>query len=316
MKVLITGGAGFIGSHVCEALLKRGDEVVCIDDFNDYYDPKRKEKNINDCIQNKNFRLYREDIRNYEGLKSIFEKELPDKIIHLAARAGVRPSILNAFLYEDVNVRGTLNILDLAKEFKVRNFVFASSSSVYGINKSVPFSESDNVDNPISPYAATKKSGELLCFTYHHLYGLNMICLRFFTVYGPRGRPDMAPYLFTKSINEGKPIEVFGDGHSKRDYTFVSDIVMGIVSALDKELGYEIINLGNSQPIELNELISVIEQNLGKKAKIARKQMPEGDVPITYAGISKAQKLLGYNPKTTVKEGMKRFIDWYLKESI
>lgn len=314
MKVLITGGSGFIGSHVCDFLLARGDTVICVDEFNNYYDPKIKKQNIKDCIKNKRFVLYKEDIRNIAGMRDIFAKEHPEKVIHLAARAGVRPSIENPLLYQDVNVRGTLNLLELSREFMTKNFVFASSSSVYGANKKVPFSESDNVDNPISPYASTKKAGELLCHVYHHLYRMNVVCLRFFTVYGPRGRPDMAPYLFTKCINEGKSIEIFGDGSSKRDYTFVADIVSGIVAALDKELGYEIINLGNSKTVELNHLIHIIEKNLGKKAKIVQKSVQPGDVPLTYADISKAKRLLGYDPKMIIEDGMKQFIDWYLEQ--
>jgi len=314
MKILVTGGAGFIGSNVCEALIKRNDSVICVDSFNDFYDPKVKEKNIASFSGNKNFTLYREDIRNLESLRAIFEKEKPDKILHLAARAGVRPSIEDPLLYEDVNVRGTLNLLELTKEFKIRHFVFASSSSVYGNNKKVPFSESDPVDNPISPYAATKKAGELLCYAYHGLYKINITCLRFFTVYGPRGRPDMAPYLFTRLISQGKPIEMFGNGTSKRDYTYVGDIVSGIIAALDRELGYEIINLGNSQTVELRKLISVIEQNLGKKARIISKPEQPGDVPLTYSDISKAKKLLGYAPRTSIEDGMKAFIEWYLRQ--
>jgi UDP-glucuronate 4-epimerase len=314
MKILITGGAGFIGSHVCDALLKRGDKVICIDNFNDYYDPKIKEKNISHHTDNPDFALHRTDIRDMEAMRSIFSKESPDKVIHLAARAGVRPSIEDPLLYQDVNLKGTLNLLELAKEFKIKNFIFASSSSVYGKNKKTPFSESDSVDNPISPYAATKKAGELLCYTYHHLHNMNIACLRFFTVYGPRGRPDMAPYLFTKCIEKGRPIQRFGDGTSKRDYTYIADIVSGVIAAVDKELGYDIINLGNSQTVELNHLIQVIEKKLGKDAEIVQKPMPEGDVPITYADISKAKELLGYDPKTGIEEGMGDFIDWYLKQ--
>ena len=314
MKVLVTGGAGFIGSHVCDALLNKGHSVICIDNFNDYYSPKTKEDNINHNLNNPDFKLYKEDICNIEGLKKVFEAEAPEKIIHLAARAGVRPSIKQPLLYEQVNVRGTLNLLELAKEFKIKQFISASSSSVYGKNKKAPFSESDPVDAPISPYAATKKAGELLCHTYHHLYGIPITCLRFFTVYGPRGRPDMAPYIFTKLINGGKPIQRFGDGSSRRDYTYVADIVAGVMAALENELGYEIINLGNSETVALSQLISVIEKHLGKKAEIIEKPMPPGDVPVTYADISKAKRLLGYNPKTSTDKGMENFIEWYLKQ--
>lgn len=315
MKILVTGGAGFIGSHVCDSLLKRGDEVICVDDFNDYYDPRIKEENIKAARQNSKFTLYLADIRNYLLMKEIFKKEAPDKVIHLAARAGVRPSIKNPFLYEEVNVKGTLNLLELSKEFFIKNFVFGSSSSVYGVNKKIPFSEEDRVDNQISPYAVTKRAGELLCHSYHELYGINISCLRFFTVYGPRGRPDMAPYKFTKLIDESKEVEMYGDGSTMRDYTFITDIVSGIVAALDKNYGFEIFNLGNSQTVELRYFISVIEGLLGKKARIIRKPMQPGDVPITYADISKARAMLGYNPKTSIEEGMKKVIDWY-EESI
>lgn len=310
-NVLVTGGAGFIGSHVCDALLEKGDRVICIDNFNDYYDPQIKEKNVEHNLNNQLFKLYKADITDIEKLREIFQENNIEIVCHLAARAGVRPSIKQPDLYTKVNVNGTLNLLELAKEFKIKNFIFGSSSSVYGNNKKTPFSESDNVDNPISPYAATKKAGELLCHTYHHLHGMNITCLRFFTVYGPRGRPDMAPFIFTKNIDQGKEINVFGDGTSKRDYTFVKDIVAGIIAAIDKPLGYEIINIGNSKTVELNYFISIIESILGKKAAINRMPMQPGDVEITYADITKAEKLLGYNPKTNIEQGMKEFIEWY-----
>lgn len=313
MKILVTGGAGFIGSHTVRLLLGRGDEVITVDDFNDFYAPARKEKNVVDFLENPSFKLYRGDIRDFTTLKEIFEKEKPDKIVHLAARAGVRPSIRDPLLYEEVNVKGTLNLLELAKDFAVENFVFGSSSSVYGENKKIPFSEEDRVDNPISPYAATKKAGELLCHTYHHLYKLPITGLRFFTVYGPGGRPDMAPYLFTDWIHNGKAIKRFGDGTSKRDYTYVGDIVAGILAALDKNLDYEIINLGNNQTVELSRLIEVIEKLLGKKAEIEELPEQPGDVPITYADIGKAQKLLNYAPGVKIEEGMEKFVNWYLK---
>ena len=311
MKILVTGGAGFIGSHVCEALVNRGDNVVCVDDFNDYYEPKVKENNIKELIKNSNFKLYRADIRYFNSLNGIFEKETFDRVVHLAARAGVRPSIKNPLLYEEVNVKGTINLLELSRKYKIKNFVFGSSSSVYGINKKVPFSESDEVNDIISPYAATKRAAELMCNVYHRLYGLKITCLRFFTVYGPRGRPDMAPHKFTKLVDEGKEVEVYGTTASKRDYTYIADIVDGIIVAVDKDLPFEIINLGNSKTVELKHLISVIENLVGKKAKI--KQLPEqpGDVPLTYADISKARKLLGYAPKASIENGMGLFVEWY-----
>jgi UDP-glucuronate 4-epimerase len=312
MKILVTGGAGFIGSHVCDALLERGDSVICVDNFNDYYSPEIKRGNIKHNLDNEEFKLFETDILDFEGMKKIFESEELDKVVHLAARAGVRPSIKNPFLYQEVNVKGTLNLLELAKDFNIKNFIFGSSSSVYGNNKKIPFSEEDNVDFPISPYAATKKEGELNCYTYHHLHGLNISCLRFFTVYGPRGRPDMAPYLFTKTIFEGGLITRYGDGSTSRDYTYVSDIVKGIMAALDKDLKFEIINLGNSSPVRLNELIAVVEKHVGKKVEIVSEEIPQGDVIITYADISKAQKLLGYVPQVSLDEGIGKLVKWYL----
>ena len=313
MKILVTGGAGFIGSHVCDRLLSLGHDVVCVDDFNDYYDPDFKERNIKQALKNSKYTLYRADITDLSTLKDIFAREKPEKIIHLAARAGVRYSISHPELYVRVNVLGTLNLLELAKEYKIKSFVFGSSSSVYGANKKVPFSEEDRVDDPISPYAATKKAAEELCHAYHHLYGLKITCLRFFTVYGPRGRPDMVIYLFSKAITDGKPIKRFGNGKTKRDYTFISDIVDGIIAALDKELDFEIVNLGDSNTVELNYLISLIENAIGKKAKIEQSPLQPGDVPITYADISKAKKLLKYEPKVKIEQGIPLFVEWFNK---
>ncbi|MDO8740503.1 MAG: SDR family NAD(P)-dependent oxidoreductase [Candidatus Woesearchaeota archaeon] len=311
MAIFITGGAGFIGSHLCERLLKEGKEVIAVDDFNDFYDPEKKKKNIEDCAKNKKFKIYKADIRDKEEIKKIFEKNKINVIVHLAARAGVRPSMENPLLYIDVNVNGTLAMLELAKKFNIKKFIFASSSSVYGSNDKIPFSEDDPINNPLSPYAITKIAGEQLCRIYSKLHSINMVCLRFFTVYGPRGRPDMAPYKFTNLIMQGKEIEVYGNGSSKRDYTFVSDIIDGIATAVEKELKFEVINLGDSNPVELKYLISLIEKNTGKKAKI--KFMPEqkGDVPITYADVSKAKRLLGYKPKVKIEEGVKRLVEWY-----
>ncbi len=311
MKTLITGGAGFIGSHLSEALLKKNESIISLDNFDDYYDSSIKEENIRGFKNYPKFELYRSDIRDFKTLRNIFEKEKPDKIVHLAAKAGVRPSIKNPFIYEEVNIRGTLNLLELARRYKIENFVYASSSSVYGENKKIPFSENDPVNLPISPYAATKRAVELLCYSYYHLYNLSVTCLRFFTVYGPRGRPDMAPYKFTKLILEEKELPMFGNGDSQRDYTYIDDIIDGIIACLDKKLGYEIINLGNSYPISLKDFIRVIERATGKKAKIKKLPVQSGDMAITYADISKAKKLLGYNPKIKPEEGMRKFIKWY-----
>ncbi len=311
--ILVTGGAGFIGSHICDRLLSMKKRVICLDNLNPYYSPVRKIKNIQHNFSNPNFFFIILDITKKDQLEQVFQNNRIDKIIHLAARAGVRPSIEKPLWYKETNVSGTLNLLELAKRYKIKNFVFGSSSSVYGKNKKIPFSEEDNVDYPISPYAASKKACELFCYTYSHLCKLNITCLRYFTVYGPRGRPDMAPYLFTRWIAEGKPIKMYGDGTTKRDYTYVSDIVDGTITALEKNFRFEIINLGNNQPVELRKFISIIENHLGKKARIRKKPLPPGDVPITFADITKAARILGYKPKVDIEEGMRNFVEWYKK---
>jgi len=310
-NILITGCAGFIGSHVAEKLLERGDRVIGIDEINDYYNLDQKKENIKILSKFENFTFYKKDLANFNEIKKIFEDENIQLIGHLAARAGVRPSIEDPFIYEHSNIKATLNLLELAKKFNIENFVLTSSSSVYGNRKKVPFKETDNVDKAISPYAATKKSTEVMAYTYHHLFGLNINIIRPFTIYGPRGRPDMAPFLFSKWINEKIPIKKFGDGTSMRDYTYIDDFVNGFISAIDKPLGYEIFNLGNSSPISLNEFISTIENIIGKKAIINQMPMQPGDVDKTYADISKAEKLLGYKPKVKLEEGMKKFWKWY-----
>lgn len=323
--ILITGGAGFIGSHVCEELLKTKNNttIIIVDNFNNYYNPKIKRNNVkvlerhrdtNIKTHNNILNVYEGDISDLNFLKNIFESNDITKIIHLAAQAGVRYSLKNPFVYEKSNINGTLNLLELAKDYDVKTFIFGSSSSVYGNDTKAPFKEDNIQDKPISFYAATKRSGELMCYSYHHLYKLNITCLRFFTVYGERGRPDMAPFIFVDKINKGEEISMFGDGSTMRDYTYVKDIVSGIISALNKSLSFEIINLGNGNPIKLNDFISTIENILGKKAIIKQLPIPSGDVNLTYADIDKAKKLLNYNPETNIKEGMKRFVDWYLNE--
>ena len=309
--ILVTGSAGFIGSHLCEKLLELGYGVICIDNFDDYYDPKVKEKNLKVCLKDPRFKLDITDVGDFHELEKIFEKNKISKIVHLAAKAGVRASLKNPEKYREVNVNGTLNLLELARKFNIKKFIFGSSSSVYGTNKKIPFSEKDQTDNITSPYAETKRTAEIFCSYYHKMFKMNIICLRYFTVYGPRGRPDMAPYKFTKLIASGEEVPVYGDGGSKRDYTYVSDVVDGIVRALDKNLGFEIINLGNSKAVELRYLISLIEDNLGKKAKIKQLPIQAGDVPITYADIKKAKKLLGWEPKIKIEEGIKRLVKWY-----
>ncbi len=311
MHYLITGGAGFIGSHLSERLLSEGHEILCIDNFNDYYDPKIKEKNLKISQDYNNFRLIRGEILDEDLLDKIFVQDQFDGIIHLAARAGVRPSVLQPKLYEEVNIRGTLNLLERAKSNNIKKFILASSSSVYGNNKKVPFSETDPVDNPISPYAATKKACELIAYTYSTLYDISTSCLRFFTVYGPRQRPDMAIHKFTKLIASGEQIPVFGDGKVKRDFTYYSDIIDGIVRSIERCKGYNIYNLGESQVIVLMDLVSLIEKYLGKKAKINWQPRQQGDVEITYADVTKAKNELDYNPMVNVETGIKQFIKWF-----
>lgn len=322
--ILITGGAGFIGSHLSERLLKEGNKVFIIDNFNDYYDPKIKRNNVEEvkktCLVNNipldNYKIFEGDIRDKDFLKEVFTNRI-DSIMHLAAMAGVRPSIQNPSLYYDVNITGTVNLLERCRENNIKQFVFASSSSVYGNNEKIPFSESDRVDNPISPYAATKKSGELLCHTYHHLFDMNIACLRFFTVYGPRQRPDLAINKFTTLIMEDKEIPFYGDGTTSRDYTYVEDIVSGIVSSINyvnkEEKVFEIFNIGGDKTVSLNEMVETIEEVLGKKAKLNRLPMQPGDVNRTCADISYSKKMIGYNPQTSFKEGIRKFIQWKVK---
>jgi UDP-glucuronate 4-epimerase len=314
MTILLTGCAGFIGSHVLDRLLSMDKEVIGVDNFDSFYNPLIKRKNIEHNLENANFVLYDADIRDTGEMNGIFKNNSVNTIIHLAARAGVRPSIDDPLLYEDVNIRGTLNLLELSRRYDVDNLVFASTSSVYGANEKVPFGEEDCVDRSISPYAASKKACETFCYTYHHLYNLPVVCLRFFTVYGPRQRPEMAIHKFTRLIDEGFEIEMYGNGASMRDYTYVDDIVDGIVNAAGIKEGYEIINLGNSEVVELRYLIGVIEENLGKKARI--KQLPDqpGDVPVTCADIFKARSLIHYDPQVKIEEGIRKFVEWYRSE--
>ena len=312
MKILVTGGAGFIGSAVSRALMDCKDEVVIIDNFNDYYDPKLKEARIKIFLKGYKFKLYRGDIRDQAFLEKIFKKEKIDKVVHLAAMAGVRYSIKNPSLYADVNIMGIINLLDLSVKYKINNFIFASSSSVYGNNKKVPFSESDSVDRPISPYAATKKSSELIAHVYSHLYGLPTTALRFFTVYGPWGRPDMAYFKFTEKITNGEAIDVYNKGEMFRDFTYIDDIVDGIIRTLDRPAKYEIMNIGGNRPEKLTKFIDVLEKNIGKKAKRNFMSMQPGDVLRTIADGKKLRKL-GWKPKVKIEEGLKKFVDWYRK---
>jgi len=315
MTILITGAAGFIGSTVVDRLLSEEHRIVAIDNFDDTYDPRLKENNIRQALKNGNFTLIRGDIRDENSLQKCFLNHGIDTVIHLAAKAGVRPSLRFPALYYDVNVMGTLRLLEAMRRFNVLNLIFGSSSSVYGNNNKVPFSESDPVDGPISPYAASKKAGELLAYTYHAVYGFNVSCLRFFTVYGPRQRPEMAIRHFVKKILDGEEIILYGDGTSVRDYTYIEDIVDGVRKSIDRLKGYEIINLGESQTVSLRDLISHIETIAGKKAVIRYEPMQAGDVRRTYADISKARKMLGYAPAYSIAEGLKKFVEWYKAEN-
>jgi UDP-glucuronate 4-epimerase len=312
--VFITGAAGFIGSHVSEALLARGNRVVGIDNFDPFYDRRIKEGNLAPLSAHPAFSFLEGDIRDVSALARWGEGTPPDALIHLAAKAGVRPSVADPVGYADVNVLGTIRVLEWARERRVPKILFASSSSVYGGNTKVPFCEDDFVDRPVSPYAATKKAGELLCHTYCHLYGMNVAALRFFTVYGPRQRPEMAIHKFTRRILDGKEIDLYGDGSSRRDYTYIEDVVSGVLGALDAPRGYRVYNLGESATIALSDLVALIEKACGKSAVRRYKPSQPGDVPVTYADISRARAEIGYDPRTPIGAGVSRFVDWYRRE--
>jgi len=322
---LVTGAAGFIGSHICEHLLNRGDTVIGIDNLNSFYDPQIKQDNISEIEKNDRksaFHFHKGDIRDADFLNDIFSTYRVDGVIHLAAYAGVRPSIADPKLYADVNIMGTVNLLEAMRRHQVKRHVFASSSSVYGNSRKIPFSEQDPVDKAVSPYAATKKAGEVICHTYHHLYGINTACLRFFTVYGPRQRPDLAIHKFTRLMLDGKPIPFFGDGSMRRDHTYIDDIADGVLKAVDwtaagnLEEGsgtaakYDIFNLGESRTITLNELVEAISAVTGIEPLIDRQPVPPGDVECTYADITHAREVLGYNPKTELEDGLRHFREW------
>ncbi len=309
-KVFITGGAGFIGSNLAKKLIDRGDQVVMIDNFNDYYDVKLKQDRLKKFLKGYKFKFYKGDIRDYKFLEKIYKKEKIDKVVHLAAMAGVRYAIENPMIYAEVNVLGTTNLLQLSAKHKIKNFVYASSSSVYGNNRKMPFSESDSVDTPISPYAATKKSTELMAHVFSHVHKLKTTGLRYFTVYGPWGRPDMALFKFTKNIIEGKPIDVYNRGKMSRNFSYIDDIVSGTIAVLDADLPYGVMNIGGDKEETLMRYIEVLEKNLGKKAKKNMLPMQPGDVPSTVADISKLRKL-GWKPTTRIEEGIKNFVDWY-----
>lgn len=309
--ILVTGGAGFIGSHLTRRLLARGNRVTVLDDFNDFYDPARKRENVASFLERPGYRLVEGDIRDEAKVDRLYAEGRFDAVVHLAARAGVRPSLTEPILYEDVNCIGTLRLLEAARRHGPKIFIFGSSSSVYGINEKVPFSEADEVNQPISPYATTKRAGELLCYNYHHLYGFRVACLRFFTVFGPAQRPEMAIHKFTDLLWRGRSVPVFGDGGSRRDYTFVDDIVDGLTAALDLAPGFEILNLGGAETTSLRDLVHWIAEELAVEPRIDYLPAQPGDVPITYADVSRAARILGYSPKVPIREGLRRFVSWY-----
>lgn len=312
-RILITGGAGFIGSHLAGRLLIEGGwNVSIVDDLNDFYSPAIKLKNLDLLREKGDIQFFKGDIRDRNSLRPVFDENGFDVIVHLAARAGVRPSLLEPLLYTETNINGTVNLLEFAREYNIKQFVFGSSSSVYGENEKTPFAETDPIFQPISPYAATKAAGELLCHTYSHLFGIRTVCLRFFTVYGERQRPDLAIHKFSRLIWEGKPIQVFGDGSTRRDYTYIDDIIQGVRAAIEYSASInEVINLGESETTELSRLIELLEKGLGKKAVIDRQPLQPGDVPITFADITKARDLLNYDPTTKLEEGIPKFVEWF-----
>jgi UDP-glucuronate 4-epimerase len=316
-NILVTGAAGFIGSHVVQALIERGDSVVAVDNFNDYYDPSRKRANLREVLSSKaasHLTVFEEDIRTPAPIDELFRTRQFDAVVHLAAMAGVRASIDDPALYYDVNLNGSLVLMRAAIQaarFKPPRFVLASTSSVYGSTKQIPFSESDPCDRPLAPYPASKRAAEMLAYSFHHLYGLDVFALRFFTVYGPRGRPDMMAYKIADSSYSGQEIPLFNGGQMYRDWTYIDDIVSGVVTATDRTSGYEIINLGRGEPVLLSDFVALIESQLGRRAKLRRESMPKADVPYTYADTTKAAELLDYEPRVSIQEGVSRFLDWY-----
>jgi UDP-glucuronate 4-epimerase len=312
-NILITGGAGFIGSHLVDRLMS-GDanRVTVVDNFNDFYDPAIKRANIAAHHESNRFELVESDIADATATDELFARSRFDVVVHLAARAGVRPSLEDPLAYEEANVRGTYSLLEAVRRHGVNRFVFGSSSSVYGVNSKVPFSEDDRIAQPISPYSATKIAAEAACHAYSHLYGMRVVCLRFFTVYGPRQRPDLAIHKFARLIDAGKPIPIFGDGTTRRDYTYIDDILAGVEAAIDYDKSrFEVINLGESETVELRRLVEVIEQAMGKRAILDRQPEQPGDVPVTFANIDKARRLLGYRPQTKIEAGIEKFIAWF-----
>jgi UDP-glucuronate 4-epimerase len=311
MSILVTGAAGFIGSHVTQAILARGERVIGLDNLNDYYSPARKRANLAEIGESGAFRFIEGDIRDMDTLRALFAAERPDLIIHLAAMAAVPYSMKYPLLYEDVNVRGTLNLLEMAREFSVHKFVLASTSSIYGHTDKIPFVETDSTDRPLAPYPATKKAGEVLAYTYHHLYGLKCAVLRFFNVYGPRGRPDMGPWKFTEAILNEREFTLYDEGRPRRDWTFINDIVSGILAAADTDITYEIFNLGRGEPVVNRDFVTLLERLVGKPARWKNAPLPPTEMVTTFADTSKARRRLGYLPRVSIEEGLTRFWEWY-----
>lgn len=311
---LVTGGAGFIGSHLCEALLARGERVICVDNFNDYYSPERKRRNVVPALDQRGYTLIEADIRDDATIDQIFATYRPERVAHIAAMGSIAYSVANPKLYEEVNVRGTLNVLDAARRNAAQSVVLASTSSIYGRTDKIPFAEIDPTDHPLAPYPASKKATEVFAAAYNVSYGLPCVCVRFFNVYGPRGRPDMTPYMFTDAIVHDRPIKLYDGGRPRRDWTYVDDIVAGVVSALDLNTTYEVFNLGRGQPVAMHDFVSIIEQLTDKEAQLIDAPLPANEAPITFANVSKARELLGYNPQVSVEDGLARFWAWYQQE--
>ena len=314
MRYLVTGGAGFVGSHLADALLARGNEVVCVDNFSDYYSPARKRSNIAGALAQPGYTLVEADIRDDAAIDAAFATHRPDKVAHMAAMGSISYSVRHPKLYEEVNIRGTLNVLDAARRYQAQGIVLASTSSIYGRTDKIPFVETDSTDRPLAPYPASKKADEVIAAAYHTSYGLPSICVRFFNVYGPRGRPDMTPYMFTDAIAHGRPITLYDGGRPRRDWTYVDDIVAGIVAALDADVGYEIFNLGRGQPVVMRDFVTTIERLVGKQAQIVEAPLPANEALVTYADVGKARKLLGYDPQVSIEAGLERFWAWYQAE--
>ncbi len=311
MSILVTGAAGFIGSHVTQTLLARGERVVGLDNLNDYYSPARKRANLAEIGESPGLNFIEGDIRDMDTVRALFTAERPGKIIHLAAMPGIPYSMKHPLLYEDVNTRGTLNLLEMAREFEVEKFVLASTSSIYGDTDKIPFVETDPTDRPLAPYPATKKACEVLAYTYSHLYGLKCAVLRFFNVYGPRGRPDMTPFKFAEAMTHGREFALYDQGRPRRDWTYIADIVSGILAAAEADLGYEIFNLGRGEPVTMLDFVTILEKLIGKPARWKNAPLPPTDLAVTFADTSKANRRLGYAPQVSVEEGLTRFWEWY-----